>query len=99
MVRMKLNLSKAKPLALAIGLALVSNAAMAYDFTSICNTASFLKALFGGAAVCAIIVLAINSIWGKSELIQHICTGVILAAVIVMAAPALMTQYNTCTSI
>lgn len=99
MVRMKLNISKAKPLALAAILGLASNAAMAYDFTALCGVATFLKALFGGAAVCAVIVLAINSMWGKSELVQHICTGVIVAAVIVMAAPSLLTSFNTCPSI
>ena len=99
MGHMKLNLSNAKQLTFAVGLALVSNAAMAYDFTALCNVASFLKALFGGAAVCAVIVLAINSIWGKSELVQHICTGVIVAAVVVMAAPSLLTTFNTCPSI
>lgn len=97
MVRMKLNLSKLKPIAFAAGLFLVSNAAMAYDFAALCGVATFLKALFGGAAVCAIIVLGLNSMWGKSELVQHICTGVMVAAVIVMSAPSLMSTFNTCT--
>ena len=99
MGHMKLNLYKTKKLAFAVAIAVASSSAMAYDFGAICSVASFLKALFGGAAVCAIIVLAINSVWGKSELVQQICTGVIVAAVVVIAAPSLMSSFNTCPSI
>ena len=86
------SLNKAR-MVVGVALAMASGAALAQytgSTNAVCEIVNFLKTLFGAVAVAAIIILAINSIWGKSELIQNVSTGVIVASVLVMGAPTLM---------
>ena len=95
----------AKPLLIAIGLSLMTTGAMAQyagALASVCTIAGFLKQLFGVVAVAAIIILAINSMWGKSELVQQVCTGAIVASVLVIASPTIINKLGfaeSCSSI
>jgi hypothetical protein len=98
------SLAKKGRTAVGIALALASGAALAQytgSTNAVCEIVSFLRTLFGAVAVAAIIILAINSIWGKSELIQSVSTGVIVASVLVLGAPTLMQRIGflqTCSS-
>jgi hypothetical protein len=98
------SLAKKSRTVIGVALLLASGAALAQytgSTTAVCEIVTFLKTLFGAVAVAAIIILAINSIWGKSELIQSVCTGVIVASVLVLGAPTLMQRIGflqTCAS-
>jgi hypothetical protein len=98
-----LKFARVARVALFTAMTLAAGAALAQGSYSgstnaVCEIVSFLRTLFGAVAVAAIIILAINSIWGKSELIQNVSTGVIVASVLVLGAPTLMQRIGFMTT-
>ncbi len=96
-----LKFARVARVALFTAMTLASGAALAQytgSTNAVCEIVSFLRTLFGAVAVAAIIILAINSIWGKSELIQNVSTGVIVASVLVLGAPTLMQRIGFMTT-
>lgn len=62
------------------------------DISGICNLVDILKQIAKATAVLAVILFAINSMFGKSSLFAEIITSVVMALVVIAAASAIIAR-------
>ena len=66
--------------------------AQGVDISGICNLVDILKQIAKATAVLAVILFAINSMFGKSSLFAEIITSVVMALVVIAAASMIIAR-------